>query len=84
MEGDFARQSAFGEEFERTINGRVADPGIFFLHQTVQFLGRKMVASFKKGPKNRVALGGLLQARLFQMIVKDALGLADHLREIVG
>src|SRR5438270_5392753 len=39
VERDFAGQPAFGQQFQRAIHGCVADTGIFFLYQTVKFVG---------------------------------------------
>jgi len=79
VEGDFAGQSAFGEQFERAINGGVSDAGVLFLHQAVEFVGGEMVAGFEKGPQDGVALLGLLQADIFEVTMEDLLGLAHHL-----
>src|ERR1700758_3779709 len=56
MKGDFAGQSAFGEQLERAINRGIADASIFFLHQAVEFVGRKMVAGFEEGAQDGIAL----------------------------
>ncbi len=80
VEGDFAGQSALGEQLERAVNRGVADDGVFFLHQAVQFVGGEMIASFQKGAQNGVALRGLLQANPLEMLVENALRFAHHLR----
>jgi hypothetical protein len=67
VEGDFAGQSALGQQFERAVDRGVADAGVFFLHQAVQFVGGEMVAGFQKGAQNGVALRGLLQADALEM-----------------
>jgi len=79
VKGDFAGQSAFGEQFQRAIDSGIADAGVFFLHEAVQFIGGKMVAGFEEGTQDGVALLGLLQPDIFQMAVQDLLSLADHL-----
>src|ERR1700733_10398672 len=79
MEGDFAGQAALRQQFQRAVDGGVADAGIFFLHQAVQFVGGEMVAGFKKSMENGVALRRLLQANRLQMAMKNLLRLADHL-----
>ncbi len=48
VEGDFAGQSAFGQKLQSAIDGGVTNAGIFLLHQAVQFVGRKVVASFQE------------------------------------
>jgi hypothetical protein len=75
----FTGQAAFGEQFERSVNRGVSDPCISFLHQSMEFVGREMVASFEEGAQNRVALGGLLEPNAFQMAMENLLGFADHL-----
>ena len=48
VEGDFTGQPALGQEFEGTINRGVTDASVFFLHQTVQFIGGEMVTGFQE------------------------------------
>ena len=60
VEGDFAGQAAFGQQFQRAVDGGVADAGIFFLDETVQFLGREVIAGFQKSAQDGVPLLGLL------------------------
>ena len=79
VEGDFAGQAAFGQQLQRAVDGGIADACIFFLDKSVQFVGGEMVPGFQKSVQNGVALGRLLQADTFQMLVKDFLGFADHL-----
>ena len=79
VEGDFAGQAALRQQFERAIHGGVADAGIFFLHQAVEFVGGKMVAGFEEGTEDGIALRSLLQADALKVAVKDFLGLAHHL-----
>ena len=79
VEGHFAGQAALCEKFQSAVNRGVADAGIFFLHQAVQFVGGEMVAGFEEGMQDDVALRSLLQPDGFQVAVKDFLGFADHL-----
>ena len=79
VERDFAGQTALGQQLQGTIDGGVADAGVFFLHQAVEFVGRKVIAGFKKGAQDGITLGGLLQTNTFQVPVKNLLGLANHL-----
>ena len=79
VEGDFAGQSAFGEKFQRAVNGGVADTRVFFLNKTMKLIGGEMIASLQKSTQNRVALPGLFQADALQMRMQNALGFADHL-----
>ncbi len=61
VESHLTGQTAFRQQFKRPVNRRVADARIFFLHQAVQFIGRKMVAGLEEGSQNRVALSGLFE-----------------------
>jgi hypothetical protein len=79
MEGDFAGQPTFGQEFQGSVDGGVPDAGVLFLHQAVQFVGGEVVAGLQKCAQDGVALGGLLQAYPFEMSMKNFLRLADHL-----
>jgi len=65
VEGDFTRQAAFGQQFQCAIHRGVADAGIFFLHQAMQFVGGEMVAGFEERMQDDVALRCLLQADFF-------------------
>ena len=64
VESDFAGQAALRQQLQRAVNRGVADAGIFFLHQAVQFVGGEMVAGFEEGMQDGIALLSLLQARL--------------------
>jgi len=79
VEGDFAGQAAFRQQLQRAVDGGVANAGILFLHQAVEFVGGEMVASFEEGMENGVALRRLFEANVLQVAVKDLLGLANHL-----
>lgn len=79
VERDFACQAAFGEQFQGAVDGGVADSCVFLLDQAVKFVGGQVVARFKEGAEDSVALSGLLQAHSFEMAMKDFLGLPDHL-----
>ena len=76
---DLARQAALREELQGAVNRGVPDASIFFLDQAMEFVGREMIAGFKKGVEYHIALRSLLQADIFEMAVKDFLGFADHL-----
>ena len=75
---DLARQATLGEKLEGAIDGGVADLGVFLLDQTVQFVGGEVFTGFEKRAENRVALGGLLQAHAFEVLVENALRFAHH------
>lgn len=79
VEGDFAGQTAFRQQFQRAVYGRIADARIFFLHQTMKFVGREVITGFEKRAQNGISLTGLLQADALQVFVEDILGLPHHL-----
>ncbi len=68
-----ARQPTFGQEFERTINGREADSGVFGFDEGIQILGAGMAFRAQKDFQNLFALRGALEAFVFQMLEKDFL-----------
>ena len=79
VEGDFARQAALGKKLEGAINSGVANARVFFLNESVKFVGRKMVPCLKECAQDCVALSGLFQADALEMAVKNLLSLAHHL-----
>ena len=84
MEGDFAGESAPGQKLQRAVDSGEADAGIFLLDQAVQFIGRKMLASFEKRAQDRVALPRLLQTYAAEMLQENGLCLADALARDAG
>jgi hypothetical protein len=79
VKGDFAGQATLCQQFQGAVDRGVADAGIFFLDEAVEFVGGKMIAGFQERAQDRVALLRLLEADALQMLVKYFLGLADHL-----
>jgi hypothetical protein len=79
VKGNFAGQPALGEKFQRAINGGVTDARVFFLDEAMKFIGRQMIAGFKKSSENRVTLASLFETDTLQMCMQNSLGLADHL-----
>ena len=79
VKGDFAGESALGEEFQRPIDGGVTDAGVFLLDEAVEFVGGEVVAGLEERAKNGVALGGLFESDAFEVTMEDVLRLADHL-----
>ena len=84
VEGDFARKATFGEQLQSPVNGGVSDASVFLLHQAVQLVSGKMVASFKECAQDDVALGGLFEADALEVLVKNVLRLAHHLARDAG
>lgn len=60
VKGYLAGQTAFRQQLQGSINGGISDAGIFFLHQAMQFISRKMIARLQKCPQDSIALSGLL------------------------
>ena len=79
MELDLAGQSAFGEKFQRAVNGGIPNAGVLLLNQAMKFVGGEMVAGLKKRAQDGVALRCLLQANAFEMAVENLLRFAHHL-----
>ena len=79
VKGNFTCESAFGEEFQRAINRRVADACIFLLDESMQLLGGKVIAGFEKCAENGVALRGLFEPDVLEMAVENILGFTHHL-----
>src|ERR1700686_2829126 len=66
VEGNFAGQSALRKQFQRTVNGRVPDAPIFFLHQAMQLVGGEVITGLQKGSQDAIPLRGLLQPNPLQ------------------
>ena len=79
VERNLTGQPAFGQQLERTVHRGEADVLVPLLDQAVELVGGKMVAGVEEGPKNDVALSGVLKADAFEMAVEDGLSLAHHL-----
>jgi len=79
VKGHFAGQSTFGQQLQGAVDRGVADSSVFFLHQPVQFIRRKMVARIEKRAQNRVPLRCLLQANPLEMTMENVLRLVHHL-----
>src|SRR5271166_4793046 len=61
VKGNFAGQSALGQQFERAVDSGVADAGVFLLYEAVQFVGGEVIAGFEEGTQNGIALCRLLE-----------------------
>ncbi len=84
VKGYFRGEPTLSQKLERSVDGGVADAGIFFLDQAVQLIGGEVVACLEKRAEDRIALGGLLQANFLQVTVEDVLSLAHHLARESG
>jgi hypothetical protein len=79
VEGHFAGQATLGQQFQRAVDGGVANAGVFFLNQAMEFVGRKVIAGIEKGPQDGIALRRLLQSDPLKVAMKDFLRFAHHL-----
>ena len=79
MKSYFTGQTAFGQQFQGTVDRGEPNLGVLFPGEPEKFISRKMIAGLKKGAQNGVALLGMLQANALKMPVKDLLGFAHVL-----
>jgi hypothetical protein len=79
VESDLTGQPAFGQKFERAINGRKPNAVILLLNETIEFVGRKMVVGLKEGTQDHSALSRVFQPYPPQVIEENGLSLAHHL-----
>src|SRR5688572_17054659 len=61
-------EAGFGQKFQRSVNGRVADRRIVFLHQPIKVLAGQMLFGLKKDLHYQVALGRSAQAGLLNVL----------------
>jgi hypothetical protein len=80
VEGDFARQPAFSQQLQCAIYSGKADALVFLAYQPVEVVGREVVAGVEKRAQDGVTLPGVFQSDAAQVIVKNRLGFAHHLR----
>lgn len=87
-EWDSASQSTLRQQFERAVNGGKADLGVFLADEAEKLVGGKMIARFKKGAQDGIALVSMFQPNTFQVLVKNLLrfahGFARRRRMIVN
>ena len=76
VEGDFACQSAFGEKFERAVDGGKSNARIALPHELVKLFSREMLVGLEKGEQDGIALLSLLQTDTFQVLMETLLRLA--------
>src|SRR5690348_51787 len=74
-----AGQSAFRQQLERAVNRGESDLGVFLADEAEKFVGREMVARFKKSAQDGIALVSMLQPDALQVLIKDFLGFAHGL-----
>ena len=79
VKGDFAGQPATRQKLQRPVDGGETNARIGFLDQAIQFVDRKMLASFEEGPQNCVALRSLLEPDALEMLQENSFSLADVL-----
>jgi hypothetical protein len=74
----FARQPAFVQQFERSIDGGKADARVFGLDKVVQIFSAQMSFGFEKNFKDQLALRCFLKTRAPQ-VIEEYLFLFRHL-----
>jgi hypothetical protein len=77
---NFARESGFGEKFERAIDGCLAHARIFLLYKSVQIFVGEMCLGAKEDVEDQVALSGALESLFLNVPKKDFLLFADRFR----
>lgn len=77
-------QATLSEQPERSIDGCVADAGILFSDEAVEFFRAQVSPCVQENLKDAIALGALLQALLAQVRGEDALCLPKQLAARLG
>src|SRR6266568_8862756 len=72
-ESHFASQSRIGKQPQRSIDGRLADGGIFFADQAMEIVSRQVAFRAQEDFENKIALRGTLQAFLLNMLQENFL-----------
>jgi len=72
-ETHFAREPGLGQEFERSIDGCLADSRVFSLHQPVEVFDGEMFFGTQKNIQNEIALGRALESSFLDVFKKDFL-----------
>lgn len=73
-------QLTFGKELQRSVNGRIANRGILFFHQRMQFFRGEVLTRLKKDAQDGVAPQAALQSKPGQVPIKNLPRLCQHLR----
>src|ERR1051325_3154694 len=68
-----AREAGFSQQFERTIDGGLADGRVFFFDELVEGFVREVLFSAQKNIQNQVALRRALEAFLPDVFKEDFL-----------
>ena len=79
MKSYFTGQTAFGQQFQGTVDRGEPNLGVLFPGEPEKFISREMIAGLKKGAQDSIALLGMLQTDLLQMAVEYLLRLAHVL-----
>ena len=79
VKSNLTGKAAASQKFQSPVDGSDTDPRIGFLHQSVQFIDRKMLPSLKESAQNGASLPSLLQSDTAQMLKKNPLSLAHVL-----
>ena len=70
----FGGESGIAEKFERAVNGRLPDAGVFFLYMQIEFLKGMMSGKIKKSLGNGLALRRCIQSLATHEIKKGTDG----------
>jgi hypothetical protein len=70
---NFARETRFGEEFQRAVNGGLSDAWIFLFDETVEIFAGQMSFSAQENIENQVTLGRALETLLLNMFEENFL-----------
>ena len=80
-ETNFARESGFGQQLQRSVDRGLPDAGVFPFDEPVEILTGKMLFRPQEDIKNQVALSGALEPFLLDMFKKDFLFFSHCLDE---
>ena len=77
---NFACEPGFREQFQRAIDGSVADAGIFFLDEPVKIFAGKVCFGTQEDFEDEVSLGRTFQPLLLNVFKKDFLLFGHKMR----
>ena len=78
---NFARESRFGQKFQRAVNGGLTNGRVFLSDKAVKVFAGKMLLRAQKQIKNQVALSRALESLLLDMGEKNFLFFSHWLDE---
>jgi len=72
-EANFACEAGFSQDFQRSINGGLADRWILFLHESIQIFVRHVLFGAQKNIQDQVTLRRAFQPPLLDVFKKNLL-----------